>query len=618
MIASGLQLQVGTEFLDMPVEFEAQLNRFNPLFQTEGVIRDDYTLPIPLPHTDHNARVLGYPGIIENRSRFQVRNDAILYYNGMPQIRGQLRIKSPVNARIITVNFVSGISEISVDLAEKDLREIMDEEIVIHSTDYNRALTLNWQTVISTTYAINIIGEVFEGDTLTELIDAINEFPNFPYTASTPGTDQLTITPDSSNEFDEFWVDFVQGSFWKISGSPAYTDDYADEYSDFVNQFRGVSPDNRFRFPVSSNLHNFRTDSNIKQFSIINYYSGGGIAKNFVYQPSLPPPLSGTIGNPDIVNNTSLAPYVTVEYVLERIADFYDISIIAPFLGPDTNKLIIDHPNTLDRPTRYLGEKRIILFERSFNVADLVPDIKVNTFLKALQGLGYALVFNHKSRSLEYFLRDPILTQTTYTDLAGRFGEMEDIQNQPKRGITLRHADDSADKVSTVGVADADNGKKGFVIGEGERLITSGFAVPVIVDNSLTFPADISILDNVVTREMPPADNFTLRLAFALEGFFEPAMVIEGDDFSLSWFGTNGLAATNWKFWQDIENESPTVTVRLYLTEVEALTSPIWLKKVLIDRNKYLIRSYELSIKDQCEFHECEATLVRTPYSDRS
>jgi parallel beta-helix repeat protein len=615
---TGLQLAVNGEYLDLPIGFETQLNRFNPLFQTEGVIRDDYTLPIPLPHSDHNARILGHPGVIENKNRFATRTDAILYYNGMPQLRGQLRIKTPVNNNVITVNFVSGISEISTDLAERPLREIMEEEVVIHATDFNREITLTYQPVISTFFGIQIMDRTFEEDTLDDLITAINAEVDFPYSASTPGTNQITISPVFNNEFLDFWINFIPGSEWRLNSDPGYTSSYISTYSTFINQYRGIAPSNKLRFPTNANMNGFFDEANNKEYPIINYLFEENISKNHVFQPAGFGTLLGTIGNPRVRNTTSLAPYVTIEYVLERIAAFYDITIKAPFLGSDSNKMIIDHPNTIDRPVRYIDTQRIILFERSFNIADLVPDIKVNEFLKALQGMGYALVYDQYSRTLEYFLRDPYVVQDTYIDFTDRFGDVIDIQNQPRKGVTFRHSEDNSDKISEIGVTAENNGKKSLIVGDGEKIIETGFAVPIVRDNSVFFPGTAGTLDEVATKDTPSSPNFPLRLAFSFESFFfYPAMLIMGDDFTLSWFGDDGLAQTTWKHWKEVENESATITLPLFLTEIEALRKPYWLDKIMVDRSKYLIRSFELVIQDNTEYFECEAILVRIPYSER-
>lgn len=363
-----LQIEVNGEFLELPPDISVQFNRFNPIFQTEGVKMDDHTLPVPLPNTDHNARILGNPSVIENENRFPARIDAVLHFGGMPRIKGQLRIKSPVNNRVITVNFVSGVSEISPDLSERKLREIMEEEIVIHNNDFNRELTLEYQELHSTTYAIMVNDIDFDEASMDDLIIAINDYPNLFINASSSTADQLTLRPNSSNEFIDFWIGFLPGSSWELAFEPTYTSDYNQVYSDFIHLYFGMNSSNKLRFPVSANLHGHEIGlQGEKRYPIVNYFDGIELAPNFVWQPFIGGELSGTYGYPAVYNNTSLAPYVTVEYVLERIAAYYNITIDCPFLGGYNDKLVIDHPNTLDRPTRYIEEQKIILYERSFN-----------------------------------------------------------------------------------------------------------------------------------------------------------------------------------------------------------------------------------------------------------
>lgn len=245
--------------------------------------------------------------------------------------------------------------------------------------------------------------------------------------------------------------------------------------------------------------------------------------------------------------------------------------------------------------------------------------MKVNEFLKALQGIGYGLEYDAGTRTLRYVAREPVLTNPSFIDFTGRYGEIEDIQNQPKGGLTLSHLEDNADTITGFPPDDAADGIKPFVIGDGRKIIQSGFHVPKVLDNTFFFPNTIGVPQIVVTRNMAASENFTLRLAFSNNTAFGgiPAMLIHGRDYSLSWFGPNGLTEQSWKYWKGLESGAPFIQIKLYMNESEAF-APFWKEKVLIDRNKYILRSFNFEIDGNDDLIECDAELVRADYSVRT
>ena len=108
--------QINGEFLDMPADPSVDLQRQSPFFQFEGIIQEDYTLPIAFPNTPKNKRIFDFPHIIENANRIKPRWTATLFYNGVPRLKGEIRAKSPINKDVITANFVAGLSLIGSDV----------------------------------------------------------------------------------------------------------------------------------------------------------------------------------------------------------------------------------------------------------------------------------------------------------------------------------------------------------------------------------------------------------------------------------------------------------------------------------------------------------------------
>src|SRR5690606_24960291 len=367
-------------------------------------------------------------------------------------------------------------------------------------------------------YGIIINGVTYEEDDMSAFANSINNDLSCAATIHLEA-DGITATfiPKDPNELSEFWLDWVEGSIWTLvpSSLTPFWEAYNFIYSGFAT---GGWTGDKIRFPTNANLNGFvdiTQASRWNAYPIVNYYTATDLfAANPIIQA-----LDRTSGRatprPRVRNNNSLAPYVTVEYVLKRIAEYYGITIKAPFTGAPDEMMIIDHPNTINRPVKYLGDSEMTLYARSFNMSSLVPDMNVNEFLKALQGLGYALEYDSASRTLSYVERDPVLFQPSAIDLSSRVGMLEDVQNQPRRGVTLRHKLDNADRI-TGEPLDKDNGQKEYVIGDGEKLLETGFSVPMVLDNTGRFPKEAIVPKTVATKDMAADDGFKLRLAFSV------------------------------------------------------------------------------------------------------
>src|SRR5690606_11764657 len=133
-------------FLDLPENPSVELNRNSPIFQQEGFVLEDYTLPITFPNTPKNSRILGWPHVVENAQRTRAKWDCILFYNGVPRLKGELRAKSPINHRNISANFVRGISQIGEDVKERSLRDIVNDSVTIHNQNFQKSFTLDYYT----------------------------------------------------------------------------------------------------------------------------------------------------------------------------------------------------------------------------------------------------------------------------------------------------------------------------------------------------------------------------------------------------------------------------------------------------------------------------------------
>jgi hypothetical protein len=623
-----LQIEVENEFLDLPVDFAPEFNRFNPVFQTEGVIKDDYTFPIPLPHTDRNARILGNPGVIENETSFRPRFTAKLWWNGMPRITGQIRISKVDSDRTISVYFAYGLSEISIDFRTRSLRDVMDENVVIHNTNFDKSIVL-WYIGLASDYAqLQVNGKSYKEDTLEDLIDAINDDPDQSASASDVSDEFLTllkITPGSSNELDEFSILLpspivntstgeIERVTWWVT-PPAFISSYTSTYNDFVGNYRGSDADRKLRFSTFANYTGFDDDSSIKDFPLVNGYNADGLLRNFLRTNFV------SDLNPQevrIVNQTSLAPQVTLRYILEKIEDYYGIKIIFPLSADDPdNEIVLLSPMTLDVPLKYFNNQKLIFYRRSFNINEFVPDIPVNDFLKAIQSLGFYITWDPVLKIVEFKEKQPIVRSPRYFDLKGNYSDLFEVVNFQKEGVTLSHEVDGDDTFIQETFSPY-SGNYNQVYGAGEKKITTRVSVPAYDVFAPIPPGSLST--NGVTVSMARKPEFkTVKLAYqeANEDTLT-TFVVNGQ--SLSWESqlsfTDGLWEQYWKDWIVMEDNTTTCKATLYMRE-DWIWNPEWTIKYLIDRNKFLVKSFTVSLQES-EWMEVEAELVKIPYSRRT
>lgn len=586
--------QINNEFLDLPENPTVELNRNSPIFQQDGFVVEDYTLPITFPNTPRNSRILGWPHIVENSDRLRPKWTCILWYNGIPRLKGELRAKSPINSRSISANFVRGISQIGEDLKEKSLRDIIDETVTIHELSITKSVRLNFVPATSERCAIIINGTSFEGTDMADLVSSINADEELTATASNE-SNELLITNDTPGEFEPFYVEIPDGSIYvMLSPTPPWLVSYKEAYEDFASGYVGT---NRLlqpiRFGTFANFYQSDDEFPLKSYPVVNFYGPDGFAANRIE--------ADTYNYPQTINVNSMSPMVTLSYVLEKIEEAYGISINFPALNVDD---IFFHSFTLDRPIRLLGSKKIILFERTFNINQLVPDIKINDFLKALQvGSNSQMAFDPDSRILSITNREPIVEARKYIDITDQCSPPSDVQLSTQRGLKFFLVKDAGDTIDT-----ATDYPDDYIIGDGEREIKVEFGTPAMKDHSMQnyWPGYFgfsTISQYTAAINQAFETDFSFRLARYMEGLFQVPYI---DSRPFFWFGDDGLFNLFWKSTSAVENNPVSMTSRWLMTREQAFNLD-WNTKLRIDRSDFLIRSFNVSLQNNgLSMAECE------------
>jgi hypothetical protein len=588
-----ISFQINNEFLDMPANPSVDWQRTSPFFQFDGINLEDFTLPIAFPNTPKNKRILDFPHIIENASRLRPKWDAVLYYNGVPRAQGEIRAKSPINKDIITANFVAGLSLIGDDVKERKLSEIIDEVITIHEQTIYKAITIIFRT--TEPYKLKINGNPYDEPNFGDFIAAVNADPLANYTASGV-SNVVTITMDDPGEFIPFHVELdseltagvsLVQLLWQI--------DYNDAYIDFlVDHFGTDRLDKKIRFGTFGNLDQFRgSDRYYKEWPLVNYIADGEL----VYNRYRTQNVTGS----SMQNNTSLAPMITLFAVIEAIETYYNMTI--DFFAGDQDDVLFT-PFTLDRPVKVFNGESLILFEREFNLNQLVPDITVNNFIKALQvGFNAQATFDPYTRVLTIGHRQPAIIARTYEDITLQVAEPSDIQLSIQKGLRFALQADTRDKVTDASISAGD-----YLVGEGERTIQAGFGAPAMRSHTglSDWPTDTA--QTTVWVNLPYEQKFPLKFA----RYVEDGDLAFLDSRPFLWLGTDGLIES---YWEDsIRFEDNPVSIRTtWLMPRNEVFDTRWEKIWRIDRVDFMLKNFNVALQNN-GVSSSECVFVMRPY----
>jgi hypothetical protein len=513
----------------------------------------------------------------------------------VPKLKGEIRAKRPINERVITANFVSGVSLIGDDVRVRSLREVVNEEVVIHELDIT--LTLDLFYISGSTYKISINGREYDESSLANLVTAINADTDADFSASSVST-QLTITLDDPGEFNQLLVRTFNETLWSIPGGslrPLWLSEYRDEYRDYVDLHLDTARlDKKIRFGTYGNNNGFSEGKTLKTWPIVNYINSAGFVGNDFLDGFSPT-------GQEMDNRTSLAPMITLKAVLQAIEEYYDITVNFFALNDDD---VIFHPMTLDVPNRMFNDSSIILFRRDFNLAELVPDIPVSQFIKSLQIAFNAFVeFDPNLRVLNISHREPFLIAREYEDITERCSIPSDVQLSIERGFRLQLLKDNKEKSSDLDLTADD-----YVFEEGERIIQAGFGAPGMRGHVLRsdWPQDAALLTAWVN--LPEDVNFPLKFARYRE--------VEGlpfiDSRPFLWNADGGLVAEYWSRSLFFENNPVTIRNRFRITRADVFNT-VWTKRRRIDRNDFVLRSFTVGLLTN-GVGQAEAEWVRLPY----
>jgi hypothetical protein len=459
-------IKVYGEFLELLPNTVVPLRLNSPIFNDENIIEGSYTLPFNLPvgeSSPHNDRLLTFPGLAEGAGN-KKEHEAELYFDGVLLYTGILVVRKGTANEAIG-NFKFGLSRFKTLLRKVSVPELVREEIVLDDATLVRKIFIKPSGTASSPYRIKVNNTLFSGDTLTDLVTNINASEAEPKVTATlidTGNSPGGLTPDyielkpafsndplsplSINSADD--TDEARGhwlidtfAFSSYSGPIATAlDGYFDEEEPY--------PTDKIRFPYLANPGLYTDDftsgsgsvsDRNKRYPSVNARNASGLIFNN--------PNSGTFNN---INYNSLAPYVRLRYVIDKMQEEFGLDMEGDVLSDsDFNALLFYTSRTLDLAQAFIGTRPFIFFKRSFNLDELVPEMACIDLLKELQKLlNFALYFNERNGRLRMKYRRDLIITRAFNDITTQVSPFVDFEDLSLKGIRLQQQVDDSDALA--------------------------------------------------------------------------------------------------------------------------------------------------------------------------
>lgn len=511
----GIKPEDIDEFLDTSDDTSIEVTLENPICAgPEQLSPGSYSLPFGLPGGDDspkNSAALNHPDVIENATPYTVKNSS-LFMDGVLFKKGKLKTEGIDNS--IKSYFLFGLIALGDDIKTIGLRQIFDEAFVTGATltkkIYAKYLNLGIRKVIAN-------GKEYSAVTWPLIVNAINadgastagtekfvpyaEFvdvggPDTPLGVVAPYiivklvkyTDPITVV-DCTDVTQELSV-LIDDNTQYYMESDIYSD-YYNAFETFMEPYiTGDYPSDAIRFPCIFNAGLYADD--IKETELINGVGTGGFILN-------DPNISGK-------NRNSIQPFLRLKYVLEKIADYFDVDCEGDFLEwLVTHDRVIDNSYALDLVQKYMGvnnelANKFAFWRTEFNIKDLLPDTKLVDFLKGICDFyNVACYINESNGKLRFQFREPIAKSIEYDDITMICSRVRKIANERIEGYQLTIAKEANDLFSL---------EETFVNGNGE------LDIPIScgrLQQTLLFSQDTGIITGPRLKRMQDA-KFSLRV----------------------------------------------------------------------------------------------------------
>jgi len=472
-----IAIKIGDEFLDLFPDTKITLDKNNPIYAEDNIIPGDYTYPFDIPFAEaspKNTRLLDFVHVPENFNRTR-QAEASLFYDNNFFRKGLLvlGIYSRGDSKL-SVNLKFGLTTISDNLKEINLKTAISEQVVMASNPYTKRFRLFARTkVFSGPFTIEINGLECSGANNKAICDAINNNTSEPrakatYFNTAPNSDSpdyFTVEPyTGADNIDSALtiriLNFLDREKWNFN-----LDDFETSYNNPVRAWLNANfyvpnpSDPRMRFPMLRN-QGLYSDKTLKYNFSINYpyvnavYSQNGAGFNgngFSLNRPTSLDAAGGFSMFQPQNITSIQPFVRVQWACEKVAEILGVGLEGDFLATDFYKTaLFYHTSTLETAIRFVGDKDWLYTRRSFNINEFLPDIKFVDLLKEFQKrFNLAIFFNEQTNNIRIQRRDAIVTNDTYVDFTNLSSPIVTSEEIGYSGIRLEAEVDEKENASS-------------------------------------------------------------------------------------------------------------------------------------------------------------------------
>lgn len=468
----GIKLEGLDKYLQMKRGTSISIKLENPIFgNADNLSPGSYSLPFDVPggeDSPENAAMLKNPDVIENAESYAITR-ALLEVsedeNLIPFKKGELKVRGS-SGNTITTNFNFGITSLASDLKKTKLRDILSENIVISSSAVYKKIYVKAKD--SSSYSLEVNGKVYTG-TYSDIHTLINAdavavagtgeyvpYSQLEGSVASPGgmaapyliirmtilyDDMITPPYYSPDPLIPLAIKKVVDNgdpydAWQIEGDLGT---YYDGFTTFLAGYiSGTYPTQKIRFPLTFNLATFYTGTEgelaQKWTEFVNAVDSGGIVKN---DP-----------NAAIFKNTnSLQPYLRLKYVLDKIAEAFGVELEGDFVeNADIMERLLDNSQLLDYPLEFTNGYKFLFWKRSFNLADLAPDMTAVDFLKAIATrYNLAIYINELSGKLRMQFRESLVKSYQYEDITSMCSNIKNGDDLRITGLRINVEKDDSD-----------------------------------------------------------------------------------------------------------------------------------------------------------------------------
>lgn len=465
----GIQLDGKETFLQTSPDLSISIRLENPILSDDDKLSPgSYSLPFELPGAEDspsNATQLKNPDVIENNEAYQIQKGK-LFFGGIPFKAGVMKAISSTPKKINTY-FKFGLNSISEDFKTKNLRDVVAENIVISSSSITKKIYVKKN---SDNWSITVNGKNFTGEFATDVANAINA-------ASAAAVDTLVYVPRAtlhpsgttpsgliSAAFIEINLaigvtDLILGILWTNSIDPLHElsvtvdepanyqlesfdmDSYYDDFDTFMSDY----PSDELVFPILFNANPYGEAVKITEFVNGVNAAGGSLMRN-------DPNWGINHGEPLVPTKSynSLQPFILLKAVLDKIGEAFGFEWEGDFYEhPDFPSMIVDNNFALDDAQEFMGEKKFVFWRRSFNVSELVPDMKVPEFLTTLKSrYNLAIFYNDATGKVKICFREPLAKSILYDDITNLSSPITGNDDLRVTGFNIKVAKEEFDSFS--------------------------------------------------------------------------------------------------------------------------------------------------------------------------